>query len=106
MDKCIVNQTNSEISVTIYVAECSDAKLKIKETHTVDILPKQFEVVEYGSITNSFISGISVSYILDGIHISTSQKVETTDSEFCEAMNKNRFIEIKGVKTLEIQMVE
>lgn len=106
MDKCIANQTEHDITVTLYVAEFSKTGLKTKETHTIDIPPKAFKEVEYGSITNSFISGIEISAFINGAHITTSKKVDDTNNEFSLEINNNHFIEIKGLNALEIEMIE
>lgn len=105
MNKCIINQTNVEISVTIYVAEFTKHGLRTKETHTVDIQPKDSQEVEFGNVKNSFVSGIEVSSIVNGMTITSSQKTDSSESDFSIAINQNYFIEIKNVATLEIELM-
>lgn len=104
MEKCITNQTDLEITVTLYVAELVDNNFRTKETHTVDIMPNEFKDVEYGNVTSSFISGIDVCAEMNGGILRTSQKSCSTESPFSNEINKKHLIEIKGIRTLDIEL--
>lgn len=105
MGKCITNQTDLEITVTLYVAELVDNNFRTKETHTVDIMPNEFKDVEYGNVTSSFISGIDVCAEIHGTTLRTSQKSATAASPFSLEINQKHLIEIRGLRTLEIELV-
>lgn len=104
MEKCITNQTDFTITVTLYVAELVDNLFRTKETHTVDLKPNEFKAVHYGSLVSSFISGIDVSATVHGSRLKTSQKSASAASPFSIEMNEKHFIEIRGIRTLDIEL--
>lgn len=104
MEKCITNQTNLEITVTLYVAQLINNNFHTKEIHTVDIMPNEFKDVEYGNVSASFISGIDVCAEMNGGTLRTSQKSGSTESPFSKEINKKHLIEIKGFRTLDIEL--
>lgn len=105
MQKCIANQTELLIFVTLYVAEFTPDGFRTKETHTIDIQPNEYKDITYGSAANAFISGLDVCAEINGATITTSQKSGAADSPFSLDINQKHLIEIKGVRTLDIELV-
>lgn len=103
--KCITNLTGHDISVTIYVAEFTKQGLRKKETHTMDISPKESVEISFGDIVNSFISGIEVSSVINDVEVTSSQRSDSTTSEFSVAINQKHFIEINDVQTLAMDLI-
>lgn len=104
MDKCITNQTSHDISVTLYVAELKNTELETKEIHTIDIPSMGYKEIQYGILKNSFISGIKISAIINGVKITNAQQIKNIHNQFSDEVNKKFFIEIKGVEALEIEL--
>lgn len=105
MEKCITNQTDFDITVTLFVAELIDNTFRTKETHTIDINPNESKEVKYGNVLSSFISGIDVSANINGSTLTTSQKSCSVESPFSQQINQKYCIEIKGLRTLDIELV-
>lgn len=104
MEKCITNQTDFEITVTLYVADLINDIFCTKATHTIDILPNRHREIKYSDMSKSFISGIEVCANINGNLLITSQKSGSAESPFSKEVNQKRQIEISGLRTLDIEL--
>jgi len=105
MEKSIINQTDFDITVTLYVAELINNNFCIKETHTIDIMPNGHKDIIYGNVVNAFISGIEVCADMNGTVLRTSQKSGSVESPFSREVNQKHLIEVKGLRSLDIELV-
>lgn len=104
MEKCINNQTDFNITVTLYVAELIGNILQTKEAHTIDIKANEIKEVECSTPIYSFISGIDVVADANGNTLRTSQKSGSTESPFSVEVNEKYYIDISGFRTLDIDL--
>lgn len=91
------NQTNLDLTITLQINQGFDIPAQTEITHTFRIRANEHKKIEYGDLYCNYLSGISITYELDGMRLSVNQTITNKGSSLANTLNESSYIGISSL---------
>lgn len=91
------NQTKLDLTITLSINQGLDVLAQTEITHQFQIRADEKKQIEYGDLYCNYLSGISITYELDGTRLSLSQAIISRDSPLAKKLNNSSYIGVSDL---------